>query len=303
MFARRTDVLRIMALVFACAPGLQAQTKTQTKTTVAVLPVSTTRSTDVERYGATAFEGLLTSSLGALGRISVLDRTQADRISAERETQKGVDFIDSRTLAAQGQSLGALLVLTANVDKIALTQNRLEDGTIDHQANITVTVRIIDVGTQEVKTSAVLSADAASGGKKGLSGLVRSLTTVHSTAEDAITAAVKNLSGGLDGFYRDAFPVRFIIAQVESMRPDSTQGTFLIDGGKNIGARTKMQLTVVELTEVQVGSRTVKRERELGILEISRLDGEELAIGTMKTGAREVAALLSAGKKVQAFQR
>jgi hypothetical protein len=299
MFARRTHILYTTALVFACAPALQAQAKT----TVAVLPVSSTLRSSVERYGATALEGLLASSLGALGRISVLDRTQADRISAERETQKGVDFIDSRTLAAQGQSLGALLVLTANVDKIALTQNRLEDGTIDHQANITVTVRIIDVGTQEVKTSAVLSADAASGGKKGLSGLVRSLTTVHSTAEDAITAAVKNLSGGLDGFYRDAFPVRFTIAQVESMRPDSTQGTFLIDGGKNIGARPKMQLTVVELTEVQVGSRTVKRERELGILEISRLDGEELSIGMMKTGAREVAALLSAGKKVQAFQR
>ena len=301
MFARRSDFLRIIALAFACAPALQAQT--QAKTTVAVLPVSTTLRTDVERYGATAFEGLLASSLGALGRISVLDRTQADQISVERETQKGVDFIDSRTLAAQGKSLGALLVLTANVDKIALTQNRLEDGTIDHQANITVTVRLIDVSTQEVKTSAVLSADAASGGKKGLSGLVRALTTVHSTAEDAITAAVKNLSGGLDGFYRDAFPVRFTIAQVESMRPDSTQGTFLVDGGKNIGARPKMQLTVVELSEVQVGSRTVKRERELGVLEISRLDGEELSIGTMKTGAREVAALLAAGKKIQAFQR
>lgn len=300
MSARRTRFLRILPFVFAWAPALQAQGKT----TVAVLPVSTTLRSEVELYGAKALEGLLASSLGELGRIAVLDRTQADRIANERETQKGIDFIDSRTLAAQGQSLGALLVLTANVDKIALTQSRLEDGRIGHDANVSVSVRLIDVGTQEVKNSSVLTANATTGGKKGLTGLLMTaLSTPHVTAEDAITAAVKNLSGGLDGFYREAFPVRFTIAQVESMRPDSTQGTFLIDGGKNIGAKPKMQLTVVEQTEVQVGSRTVKRERELGVVEIVRLDGEELSVGTMKSGAREVAALLAAGKKIQAFQR
>jgi hypothetical protein len=42
---------------------------------------------------------------------------------------------------------------------------------------------------------------------------------------------------------------------------------------------------------------------EIGTLEIVSLDGEELSIGTMKTGARDVATLVAAGKTVIAVPR
>jgi hypothetical protein len=291
-------VVGLVALGFL-APAIGAQGKLP----IAVLPVSVTQQTDADLYAARALEGKLTSSLGATGRVSVLDRTQADRVASEREAQKSVDFIDSRTLAAQGQSMGALMVLTANVDKLTIGSTRLDDGSQTYTAALTVALRLIDVGTQEVKSSAVLSSDASSGGKKGLGGLMRTLLTNHATPEDAVTAAVKNLSGDLEAFYQKAFPARYTIAQVESMRPDSSEAMFLLDGGKNIGARIKMPLSVVEITEVKVGARTVKREREIGAMEIVKLDGEELSIATMKVGAREVATMLAAGKTVQAIPR
>lgn len=274
----------------------------QSRTPVAVLPVTTTVQRHNDAYAARALEGLLTASLGKLGRISVLDRSQTDLVTTERETQKSVDFIDSRTLAAQGQSLGALYVLTANVDKVALTETRLDSGK-DHQGTMTVSIRLIDVATQEVRSSAVINSDAGSGGKKGLGGMLRSVLTVHDTPDDALTAMVANLRPGLEEFFKTAFPVRFTIAQVERLSADSTHGTFLIDGGKNVGARPRMVLAVLEQSDVKIGARVVRREREIGTLEIVSLDGEELSIGTMKTGARDVATLVAAGKTVIAVPR
>lgn len=291
----------------ACAAlvcsALATTAHAQAKAAVAILPVSVTANDNAYRYAARAFEGQLVQALGGLGRVSVLDRTQTDNVAAERNAQKSVDFIDSKTLAAQGQSMGAQLVMTANVDKITVGTTRLDDGTVTYQSNLSITVRLIDVSTQEIKNSAVLTADAGSGGKKGFGALMNQLLTTHKTAEDAITAAAKNLNPGMDGFFKEAFPARFTIAQVETMAPDSSQAQFLIDGGKNLGAKVKSVLSVVEVSEVKVGARTVKREREVGTIEITKLDGAELSIGQMRAGAREVAQMLTAGKTVYAIFR
>ena len=288
------------ALVFA---SLATTASAQTKAAVAILPVSSTSNDDEYLYAARAYEGLLVQALSALGRVSVLDRTQTENVAVERNAQKSVDFIDSKTLAAQGQSMGAQLVITANVDKATVSTTRLDDGTVTYGSNLSITVRLIDVSTQEIKNSAVLTADAGSGGKKGFGALMNQLMTTHKTAEDAITAAAKNLTPGMESFFKEAFPARFTIAQVETMEADSSQALFLIDGGKNLGAKVKSVLSVVEVSEVKVGARTVKREREVGTIEITKLDGAELSIGQMRAGAREVAQMLTAGKTVYAIFR
>lgn len=297
---------KISSLVTAFAPtalfvvSLHAQ---GAKPAVAILPVSTTVAEGADRYAARAYEGLLAKTMDGLGRITVIDRTQTDKVSTEREAQKTLDFIDSRSLAAQGQSLGAQLVLTANVDKLAASAERMTDGSVNYKANLTVSVRLIDVATQEVKNSSVISSDASSGGKKGLGGLLRSAVTSHTTVEDAISAAVKNSTTDLEAFFREAFPARFTIAQIESISPDSNQATFLIDGGKNLGARPKQALVIIELSQMKVGDRTVTREKELGVLEITKLEGEELSIGAMKAGAKIVAQRIASGVKVYAIAR
>lgn len=273
------------------------------KPTVAILPVSTTASDAADRYAARGFEGLLAQAMTGIGRVVVLDRTQDSNVQSERQTQMSVDFIDSRVLAAQGQSLGAQLVVTGNVDKLAMTANRLNDGSVDYQANLTLSLRVIDVTTQEVHHSEVISANAASGGRGGIGGLLRSAITVHNTPEDAIAAAVKNTSRELDEFLAAAFPARFTIVQVEEISQDSSRASFLIDGGRNIGARVKLVLTVIEPTQVQVGARAVTREVELGTIEITKLEGDELSVGAMRNGSREVARRLAAGGTVHAILR
>jgi TolB-like protein len=296
-----TIVLRAGAVLALLT--LHGTAHAQSRTTVAILPIAVTSNENSFQYSARALEGHVVQSLSKLGRVTVLDRTQNQQVASEREAQKSVDFIDSRTLAAQGQSLGAQLVLTANIDKTTVTQERLDDGSTYYKSNVSATVRLIDVSTQEVKSSAVLTADAESGGKKGLGGMLNSLMTTHRTPNDAVTAAAKNLIPGLDGFLKEAFPARFTIAQVEEIAGDSAQGHFLLDGGKNLGARPKTILTVLEVTEVKVGARLLKREREIGTMEIVKLDGEELSIGHMRGGARNVAQLLAAGKSVHAVLR
>ncbi len=294
------SIIRAFGATALVLAPLQAQSG---KSAVAILPISTTVAGDADRYAARSFEGLLAKTMGGLGRIRVIDRTQADKVSSEREVQKTLDFINSQSLAAQGQSLGAELVVTANVDKLGLSEERLTDGSLGYKANLTVSIRLIDVASQEVKSSSVISADANSGGKKGLGGMLRRAVTAHTTPEDAISAAVKNSTEALDGFFREAFPARFSLVQVESISVDSNQATFLIDGGRNLGARPKQSLVVIELSEIKVGERTVTREKALGALEITKLEGDELSLGLMKTGAKVVAQRIGLGVTVYAVAR
>lgn len=271
------------------------------KPTVAIMPVSYTENDAVSQYAARAVEGLIAERMAKMGRITVLDRTQAASIESERENQRSVAFIESAALAAQGKALGAQLVVTGNIDKVALVNERLDDGSDTYKGNMTITLRLVDVSTGEIRNSGVISANASSGGKSGLAGVVRSVLTIHTTPEDAITAAVKNAAKGIDGFFSDAFPARFIVASLDKM--EGNKGQFLLDGGRNLGASKGMSLVVVESVPTKVGARTVVREMELGTLRILRLDGEELSVGEMEKGADVVAAKLQAGKTVYAILR
>ncbi|HUR00752.1 MAG TPA: hypothetical protein VM166_14980 [Gemmatimonadaceae bacterium] len=271
------------------------------KPTVAIMPFSSTEDAGASRYATRAVEGLIAARMAQMGRITLLDRTQAATIASERENQQSVAFIESDALVKQGKALGAQLVVTGNIDKVALDKTRLDDGSDIYKANLTVTLRIVDVTTGEVKSSGVISADANSGGKRGLAGLVQSVLTMHTTPEDAITASVKNAVKGVDIFLSGAFPARFIVASVERM--DGTKGQFLLDGGKNLGGSKGIRLVVVESVPTKVGARTVVREMELGTIRILRLDGDELSVGEMENAADVVAAKLAAGKTIYAILR
>ena len=282
-----------------CPAVTTAQTQSA-KPVVGILPMTTTSGDDADLYAARAYEGQLAQILGKVGRVSVLDRTQTSRVSAEKEQQKSSDFIDSRSIAAQGQSFGAQLVVAANVDKVALSQKATSDGSTYYECNLTVSVRVIDVATQEVKSSAVINTDASSGGKKGLGGMLSKVTTTHTTPQDALGAAVKNAEKDLTALFNTTWPVRFSIVQVESITPDSNSIVLLLDGGRALGASVKMVMTVMEATEMTVSGRTVTREKEIGRLEIASLEGDDLSTGVIKKDARVVAQRIAAGAKVYA---
>jgi TolB-like protein len=292
-----------VSVAVACAVLTSSAGAQTGKPTVAVLPASVTTSSTEDHYLARAFEGALVQGLGRLGRVTVLDRTQSEQVGTERRTQRSEESFDSKVLAEQGRKLGAQLVVTANVDKVVVTTKKFDDGSLYYEANMSVTARMIDVSTEEVKVSSTIEANSQSGGKGGFGAILKDMMTTHRNTEDALTATVKNSSRDVDKFMQRAFPVRYMIAQVESMAPDSSSATFLVDGGKNVGVRPKAELAVIELSEIKLGGRTVTREKELGKLEITKLDGEELSIGGMKGGAREVARLLSQGKKIFATVR
>ena len=273
----------------------QAQTG---KPTVGILPMTVSEGVSADLYAARAYEGQLAQTLSKLGRVTVLDRTQASRVGAEKEQQKGADFIDSKALAQQGRSFGAQLVIAANVDKLALSQGGPE--TTYYECNLTVSVRIIDVATQEVKASHSISSNASSGGKKGLGGLLNSVVTMHSTPQDAIGAAVKNAEKELLAVFNATWPIRFALVQVESISADSGNVVVLLDGGRALGASVKMAMAVMEAIELNVSGRTVTREKEIGRLEITTLDGDDLSTAAIKSNSRLIAQRIAAGAKLYA---
>lgn len=269
---------------------------------VGVLPLTLSADDEASTYAARAYEGHLVQVLGKLRRISVLDRTQTKRVGAEKEQQKSSDFIDSKSIAAQGASFGAQLVVAANVDKVALVEATASDGDDYYEGNISLSIRIIDVATQEVVASEVINTDASSGGKGGLMGVINRAATFHQTPADAITAAVRNSEKKLLDLFNETWPLRFAVIQAESVSPDSNRVVLLLDGGRADGAREKMDLVVMEVTQMQAGGRTITREKALGELEIIDLEGEELSTGVVKKKevARAIAQRLSAGATLYA---
>lgn len=247
------------------------------KKTVAIFPF-----TGQEKFSSrVALHGLVTEAVAESGRFSLVERAQIDAIIKEIEEQMGVDYRNTEYLAEQGVAMGAQYLLFGNINNIQITRKRNQNTltkkyTTTYECDIQLNLKIVDTGTREVKATETLNIG-------GNTGKLFDLSFASGDTEiDAWNAACKKLVKKVKDFIKDAIPVNISIVQIEAEKKGKAT-ELLIAGGSNIGLSKNDKIIIYELSEINVGGETLKREQEIAILSVSELQGKNLSVCKVKS--------------------
>ena len=201
----------------------------------------------------------------------VIDRSALSQIQAEKELQKTEDFIDGQVVA-QGKSLGAQYILTgqvtdASIDNIVesggqvsnnvsgklfsnpfknafkpspsyigASNNQVSASVASYAAKITFSLRIHNVETWEVMTSADITTTA--GTTNPLAAPFASLFASDTKSpSDALTGAIQNIKPKVIDFLRQNFPMMVSIVELDDMSTNGAVNKLLIAGGSDEGLK------------------------------------------------------------------
>ena len=185
------------------------------------------------------------------GRFNVVDRTNRDKTLEELELQKREEFITSKDVAQQGQSVAAQKMVQGTITKLPIYRIKNMDGSVRaFKASVAFQMKVDDVATGE--TTETVSFESK-GSKECMS------------PQAAVQMAMNSLEGEIAEYFRVTFPLTCKIAKIEDVN-NGVAETVLLKAGKKHG--------------IKVGDSFM-------VESIERIDGEPLPtmIGEIKVAA------------------
>jgi len=227
-------------------------------------------------------------------RFSIVDRTKLSTVTDERELQKREEFIDSKVIA-QGRSIGARYIVTGHLASIGTSNGfSTERRQYIYVAKVIVSLKIIDVETGEVIHGETFGKGTSGGTPTG--GYFSQLFSAScdqpgsgASTDQAVKDAVANIGCGVSRWIRRVFPVMVSIVEVQQTHKRRGAETVLLAAGKAYGLTKGKRLKVVELTNVVVDGRTLVRQKEIGTLEVSKVEDDNFSICSVEDGGEAIA--------------
>jgi len=258
----------------------------QIKKSVTIMPFSYSHSA-VTAAQAETISKEVAGVISASGRLQVVNRENLKLVDAERELQKGEDFIDGK-IVQQGISQGAEMIFVGHI-----LSETSDDGAVVH-------LSLVDVATTQVVISEVISAkgrqevavtrkvDDNMNNLYYTTGSWKTASTLRTAA--AVFDIVKSFSGGnslkkqVEEFIAAHFPLKLGIAQFEEIEKEQVK-KLLIFANENSGLKKNGKLQIVEVSEIKNPNGTVgKREIELGEVTIEKFEGDYALCKVIKGG-------------------
>lgn len=263
------------------------------------VPADSWENTDV-RSRAQAVEDLVATYFQKSNHFTLVERSKMDAIKAERELQKGEDFIESKAIEISA-ALGAQYVLTGNVSVANIEENTTthgatynntgyhgaSTGTVYH-ASIIFSIKVLDVSNGQVVVTENFKGE---GGK-----LLGSLS-----GEKAFQKAMEDIEPQLTKFINKNFPVQIPIVEIQQKGKMGEAKTVLISGGSSFGLKKGDKLKIVEIQMIEVEGKQVPRKKEIGQMKITKVEDENFSIADITAGGKEVAEKMAAGIKLKVF--
>ncbi len=263
------------------------------KKTVTIAPFTFSKQA-VSSAGAEVVSKEVQAILTTSRRFTMVDRDNSQLINAERELQKGEDFIDSKVIE-QGASLGADLIFIGHVISYSS-----KEGPVIH-------LSIIDIATREITASEIITTqerritalnrtvDAAtrdlyySSNKWRKTGKPK--VTVVTTIIKEASAMNNTLEKQLLGFIDDHFPLRFPILQYDEIDERKGVQSVLLQANEKDGLKKGDKFKIVEAVSIE--SRTgasFTREKEIGKAQVKQIEGD-VTVCKVTWGHEELVAL------------
>lgn len=267
--------------------GLTVSAIAQEKTTVGVLPVT---STDGKSYKETvAITEEVTSAFVKTKRFTLVDRAKMDALKKEKNMQKTEDFMDGTSIE-QGKSLGAQFLISTTLNSYS------NDGEV---CKFALNLSVIDVATGAILNTETI--DAKGGGHAGslVGGALGNKSIGGGSPENALRKALKDIAPEVDKFVSKNFPVLFSIAEIQEKDGKGAAKTILISGGSAMGLNKGEKLKVVEMVEMEVNGKKVVRKKEVGEIKITKVEDENFSICAVSVGGADITAKFDAKAKLQ----
>ena len=286
---KRIFLMSLILLVFG-------YTKAQEKTNVGIIPF-TNLGSGASNQDVIAIQEAVTSSFVKTKRFNIVDRTKISELQKEKNLQKSEDFIDG-TVVQQGISLGAKFLISGKVTTATKfsgykTRTKL-DGTkvneLVNEASVNFSCQVIDVETGQVINSETFS-NAGGGNFLGLS--------LAKNVDEAFTSCLTSLSSDIDKWVHVNFPSIFSIAEIQTKDGKGAATKILMAGGSAFGLEKGDRLKVVEVSEMEINGKKIKRKKEIGEIKIDKIEDENFSICSVKEGGIDINSKFEANANLQ----
>jgi hypothetical protein len=230
------------------------------------------------------------------GRFYLLDRSVTEKLKKELEAAKENTSLYSKIVAEQGHMAGAEYLITGKVTSVEYTKvngkNYLGQATTTYHGTLRVSVQINTVETGRVffnEPYTILSRDFDTDAKSDI------LDNILCKLKTAIKIKV-----------RDMFPTSLAIVHIEKEKkgiPDQVlinAGKDLFETGKTANCdvpsalssissifSSKIVLEVIEVETLTFGSAVSKREKKIGELKITSVEGD-VSVCIVSKGGKEI---------------
>jgi hypothetical protein len=253
----------------------------QDKIAVGILPFThVPRAASAQEVNA--IQESVTNAFVKARRFNIVDRTKLEAVRNEKDLQKSEDFIDSKVIQ-QGVSLGANFLISGHVISASTEMLTSREGGVSYKGKLSIDLKVIDVASGEVIASEIIN-------PKGGSSLLGFIGAGAVSSSEAMTNAIKEIGVEVDRFIGKNFPISFSI--VEILEKDSKRGAskILIAGGSSFGLKKGDKLVAVQISEVEVNGKRLKRKKEIGELKILKVEDENFSICSVRSGNVEILA-------------
>ena len=211
-------------------------------------------------------------------RFVALDRTlyTQTNIFAEKEIQKNIDFING-FVVKQGRSKGAKHIIGGKI----LTSSYATVKNGQKKCDLSFSIIVSDVETGELMISKVISPNSALTVFSGSSvtedqAFINTLMSLEKKINDFIEEYV--------AFYTDIVNLE----EIDTKKGIEVVKTVLVNAGIDDGMHKNDKFSICEVTYVETSKGKKKREREIAVFKISKVQGE-LSEGKIIKGGEELA--------------
>lgn len=213
-------------------------------------------------------------------RFIALDRTRYTQtnIFTEKEIQKNIDFING-FVVKQGKSKGAKHIIGGKI--LASSYSTVKSG--EKKCDLSFSINVSDVETGELMISKVIS--------QGRSITSLSVISSGATEDQAFINTLISLEKKINDFIEEYVSFYTDIVDLEEIKTKKgvdVVKTVLINAGVNDGMRKNDKFSICEVTYVETSKGKKKREKEIAVFKISKVQGE-LSEGKITKGGEILA--------------
>lgn len=267
----------------------------QDKISIGILPF-TYEQGSVSNQNAVSIQETVSSAFVKTNRFLLVDRSKLEELKKEKELQKTEDFMDG-SVVDQSSNLGAQYLVSGHVISASASEYTYVDSKTKqvksggYKAKLLFSLQIIDVSTGQVVKSENFE-------PKGGSFLEQVAGVAPSSAQGAISKAIKDTEKKIDDFISENFPVTFEIVEIQEVDKKGNAMKALISGGSYFGLRKGDKLIVIEKIETEVGGKIMIRNKNIGELRIVLVEDANFSICEVRAGGVEINSKFEAKTKL-----
>lgn len=291
------NIITLFSMMLFLAVG-----KAQTKTTVAFIPMSfdeeSISKSDAKVVQETVINGFVNSK-----RFTIVDRDKLEALEKEKNLQRTESFMDSQDGFTDGLSKGANYLIDGTIMDVRHSEVKNK-----WTSNIAVQLRMLDVSTGEILSTAMVSSDFvpesdlvkkaikshfSKNEVKALEAREEMLQTSKDYQKDAFNVALIRLTDNVNRFTSSISPLH-----VEIISWDTKKNELVLGAGSAMGVQSGQIADIVKFSEITIGDQEVKRSEVIGSAWIIRVDDQNFSVATIIDNLKGILKVSKTGEKI-----